>query len=321
MDLYKELYENCVLCPRNCGANRLSGEKGFCNMKAEAHLSCALLHRGEEPPVTGEGGSGTLFFSGCTLGCGFCQNYQISTGGAASPVSSRILAEIMISLQERGAENINLVTATHFIPPVAEAVFTARENGLEIPLLWNSSGYEKPETVELLSGFIDVFLPDVKTLSHILSERLFCVKDYPDYAVSSLLRMAELKKTDVSLTENGKTIREGVMVRHLLLPGEVESTGEFLKWFSENLKGKAILSLMFQYEPAGPQSFPLLPARNVSADEIARVYDYLDRYGIDDGFIQEPEEETEWLPDFENENPFPGGSGGMVWHWKKGFFS
>ena len=310
----KFLYKKCNLCPRKCSVNRLSGEKGFCKTGFEAILSCGLLHYGEEPPITGKGGSGTLFFSGCTLQCKFCQNYQLSreiTGGTAA---SRLLSDIMIALQEKGAENINFVTATHFLPSVFEAVSLAKEQGLKIPLVWNCSGYETEETVEMLLEFIDIFLPDLKTLDPDLSTKLFNAKNYPDFATRAILKMAERKKTDLSLIEKEGKMKEGVIVRHLVLPNEIKNTAAVLKWFSGNVKDKAILSLMFQYEPINADGL-LLPKRRIIEEEVNEVYELLDEYNIDEGFIQEFEEGSLWTPDFTKSKPFPGGKEKPVWHY------
>lgn len=302
-----------------CRVDRTRGEKGFCRAGSETLLSCAVLHGGEEPPVTAAGGSGTLFFAGCTLQCSFCQNHQLSRGMMGSGISDEELARIMVALQEAGAENINFVTASHFIPAIKTASGIARKEGLSIPLLWNTSGYETENSLEILGSFIDVFLPDLKTLNPSLSSRLFRARDYPVYAARAVLKMAEMKKTDFTLIENEGIIRSGVIVRHLVLPGELSSTDEFLKWFAENLMDKAILSLMFQYEPLGSEGEAPLPLRRVSQEEVDAVYEMLDLYEIDDGFIQETDEETQWLPDFENIIPFPGSAKSPVWHWKKGF--
>ena len=317
---YSSLYKKCNLCPRKCNANRLSGEKGFCKTGHEAILSCGLLHYGEEPPVTGSSGSGTLFFAGCTLRCKFCQNYQLSREITGARTDCDLLSDIMIALQEKGAENINFVTATHFLPSVAEAVSIAKNKGLAIPLVWNSSGYETSETVEMLLDFIDVFLPDLKTMDADLSARLFNAKDYPQFAANAILKMADGKKTDYPLIEEQGVIKEGVILRHLVLPGEIKNTQEVLKWFSENVKDKAILSLMFQYEPHEPMD-PLapdrseLPRRRIIEKEVEEVYELLDKYNIDDGFIQEFEEGSLWTPDFTKSMPFPGGKEKPIWHY------
>ncbi len=319
MDFKKSVYEKCNLCPRKCGTDRLAGKTGFCKAGADSLLSCAMLHHGEEPPVTGNGGSGTLFFAGCTLKCGFCQNHQLSHGMMGSTVKDETLADIMAALQEGGAENINLVTATHFIPSVAHAVSLAKKKGLVIPILWNTSGYETEESVEMLLDFVDVFLPDLKTLDPALSARLFRAGDYPEYAAKAVLKMAEGRKTDFELIEKEGIIRSGIIVRHLVLPGEIASTRQFLRWYSENLMEKAMLSLMFQYEPDAVSSPVQLPGRRVSGDEVAIVYNLLDEFDIEEGFIQETDEETEWVPDFEKTSPFPGSKKDPIWHWREGF--
>lgn len=354
--VYK-IYEKCSLCPRQCGVNRFAGESGFCSDRFPAGgsggkvlLSCAMLHFGEEPPVVGPtpgnamSGSGVIFFSDCTLKCKFCQNFQISRESMGRWVDVEELANIMLTLEERGAVNINLVTGTHFVPSIWEAVKIAQGwtgrgsdgSGLTVPILWNSSGYETVETTEKLLNFTDVFLHDIKTLDSDLAGKLFNASDYPIYAAASALKMVEMRELafDKSLSEadmfSGNIIKRGVIVRHLVLPGELDSTKKVLAWFSENLYGRAILSLMFQYEPTADFSTASIDSkgecslfRNVSEEEVAKVYEMLDCYGIDDGFIQELSGDTatlpKWLPDFEKEAPFPGSNQKAVWHWKSGF--
>lgn len=351
------IYKKCSLCPRQCGVNRIAGESGFCTdrfpergSRGKVLLSCAMLHFGEEPPVVGPtpsnavGGSGVMFFSGCTLKCRFCQNFQISRDSMGRWVDVEELANIMLTLEEREAVNINLVTGTHFVPSIEEAVKIAQGwtgrgsdgSGLTVPILWNTSGYETVETVEKLLSFVDVFLHDIKTLDPSLAGKLFNASDYPVCATTSALKMVEMRELafDKSFREadmfSGNTIKRGVIVRHLVLPGELDSTKQVLKWFGGNLYGRAILSLMFQYEPAADFSTALIGnnsdcslARNVSEEEVAMVYEMLDCYGIEDGFIQELSGDTitlpDWLPDFDKEVPFLGSDQKAVWHWKSGF--
>ena len=311
------LYESCVLCPRRCGVNRLKGESGYCGSGTKVSVSCAVLHRGEEPPVTGTGGSGAVFFTGCTLKCSFCQNYQISRGGCGIGIEAQELADIFLSLQKKGAENINLVTGTHFVPGIITALRTAKKQGLTVPVLWNTSGYETADTLKLLSGFIDVFLPDLKTLDSRLSDHFFSAADYPVNAAAAVLKMASLRPLKMKMIEDEKRIKSGTIMRHLVIPGELESTRSVLKWYSENVMDKAVISLMFQYTPnsAGCE----VPEGFISGDEADQVYDMLEKFGIEEGFIQELEDNKMWLPDFTKVKPFAGAESGTVWHWSCGF--
>ena len=240
-----EFYENCSLCPRNCGVNRLREERGYCGESARMKVAWAGLHFGEEPPLIGKGGSGTIFFTGCTLKCDSCQNCQLSRQGLGREISSGELEQLMLRVQEGGAENINLVTATHFAPTIVESVAAARNQGLSIPVVWNSSGYEKLSTLQLLKGTVDVYLPDCKTLDSSLSRPLLGAANYPEVVQPALQRMIE----DKPLTVAEGHLRQGVIVRHLVLPGLLEQSREVLRWFARHLKDRALLSLMFQYTP------------------------------------------------------------------------
>ena len=283
-------------------------------------IASALLHGGEEPPVSGEKGSGTVFFTGCTLQCSFCQNHQISRNKMGEKVSADELAEIFLKLQDKGAENINLVTGTHFIPSVTAALEKARKGGLVIPALWNTSGYETEESVDMLSEQIDLFLPDYKTPDPVFSSEFFNAPDYPDAVFKAVSRMCIHKKTDFSVFATGKMIKQGVIIRHLVMPGYLESTEKFLEIYSENFSDRAILSLMFQYSPAAAGGGDRNPSRSVSETESDRVYELLDFYDIENGFIQELENDNNWVPDFSRKMPFPGAAEkNALWHWKKGF--
>jgi len=319
-----ELYENCSLCPRNCGVNRLREERGYCGESSRVKVAWAGLHFGEEPPLTGKGGSGTIFFTGCTLKCGFCQNRQLSSQGLGREMSSGELQQLMLRIQERGAENINLVTATHFAPTIVESVAAARTQGLSIPMVWNSSGYEKLSTLQLLKGTVDVYLPDCKTLDSSLSRPLMAAANYPEVVQPALLRMIEDKPLIVA---EGR-LRQGVIVRHLVLPGLLEQSLEVLRWFARCLKDRALLSLMFQYTPrlpgsggaaAGKEGRPVDLRRTVNRREYGQLLSWLEELGIEDGFIQEPARKTGWLPDFTQVSPFPEGQAVPIWHYESGY--
>lgn len=310
-DSLLSLYKKCNLCPRACGVDRTAGKLGFCRQSSTMRIACATLHHGEEPPITGKGGSGTIFFTGCTLQCRFCQNHQISRGGIGRDVSIEEFSEICLRLQKAGAENINLVTGTMFIPSIALGIESAKKKGLSIPILWNSSGFETQDAVDILNSFVDVYLPDVKTLNHTFSATFFNALHYPESAKAAVLKMADSKKI---VFKNNKII-SGTIVRHLVIPGYVEMTERFLKWYAQNLKDKALISVMFQYSPKAAEGDGF-PDRTLDKSEIEMVYSYLDESGIEDGFIQEEEITDEWNPDFTKESPFPGSIGKTVWHWK-----
>lgn len=308
----KDIYKNCRLCGRKCGIDRTSHERGFCGESDKMRIACALLHSGEEPPITGEKGSGAVFFTGCTLQCKFCQNHQISREGIGRIVSEEEFAAISLALQKEGAENINLVTGTHFVPSIEAGINLAKEKGLKIPVLWNSSGFEEPEILDIVNSFTDVYLPDLKTLDTNFAAEFFNAPDYPEKAKAALLKMSSDKKLKFS----GSKIISGTIIRHLVIPGYIDMTEEILKWYSENLKEKALISVMFQYSPkaASGKGFPM---RTLTKIEIDMVYSFLEKYKIEEGFIQEEEISDEWDPDFNMLSPFPGAGGKSLWHWKQ----
>jgi len=335
MDLTR-YYVSCNLCPRRCGVNR-HNSAGFCGEGADLRLACASIHRGEEPPISGTGGSGTVFVSGCNLGCVFCQNYQISqsdvkSGVAAAmqgktPPMGRIVsieefARICLTLQEQGAENINIVTGSHAIPALAAGIDAARAIGVQIPVLWNTSSYETTEALELLRGRIDVFLPDLKTLDADIAGRFFNTPNYPAVAVAAIRKMMELAGGSALSGE----MTHGVIIRHLILPGFLESTRRVLRWFADNAMRGALLSLMTQYTPPsidaaahfGNAAPAGIPARYVNESEYETVLGWLDEFGIDDGYCQELVTGSDWLPDFGCLNPFSSELSKPVWHWNSG---
>jgi len=312
----KNFYSNCLLCPQNCGVDRTTGEKGFCGEGAALRIAFAGLHRGEEPPLVGAGGSGTIFVSGCNLGCVFCQNYQISQAGSerlGKEVSAQEFAAICAALRDRGAENFNIVTGSHAVPAIIDGINAARGAGIFLPVLWNSSAYENVATLELLRDYIDIFLPDLKTLDSGIGAKFFNAADYPAAATAAILKMCEM--AEAGAEENAC---KKVIVRHLILPGYLESTRGVLRWFADNVKGRAQLSLMTQYCP--PKLDTLIPVRGQSApqrylskEEYETVIGWLEEFGIEDGFCQELVTGNEWLPDFRKANPFSSELSTPVW--------
>ena len=271
----------------------------------------ATLHRGEEPPLTTGRGSGALFFSGCTLGCLDCQNCQLSRSQVGAPVDTDELARIMLALQEAGAANINLVTGTHFAPSIIESLEQAREQGLTLPTVWNTSGFESAATLELLDPWIDVYLSDIKTLSAESARRLTGRADYPVRVLEALPLMLAGRP----LSYRDEALMRGVVVRHLVMPGGLNESLEVIRIFGEHVGDRALFSLMTQYiDPQKPEAGAKISESGY--DELIRA---LDAAGIDEGFIQEPSDETLWLPDFEADNPFPAEFSQVLWHWKAGF--
>jgi len=312
------LSPSCTLCPRSCGVDRRRGPYGVCGQGEIIRAAWAGLHLGEEPDLVGEKGSGTIFFSGCSLRCASCQNLQISRQGLGAEMSPAQLAALMLRLQEAGAENVNLVTGGHFLPAILNAVNEARRLGLTLPLVWNSSAYETPQAVRALSAEVDFFVPDCKTLDMTVSAALMKAPDYPEVARRAIEAMAAVKP--LRREGPGERLIQGVLVRHLVLPGLLEATRGVLAWFRESLAGRALISVMFQYTPpAQHREIPGLPSlrRGLNPGEVERVRTWLEELGIEEGFIQEAAADAAWLPDFRRPNPFPPGQARPVWHYSE----
>ena len=290
-------YLNCKLCPRRCGVNR-SEKNGFCGETEKLHVARASLHMWEEPPISGKNGSGTVFFSGCNLGCVFCQNHEIAHEHKGKEISPEQLAEIFLTLQKMGAANINLVTAVHFIPHVIRALDLAKENGLSIPTVYNSSGYESEETLRLLRGYIDVYLPDYKYRSHLLAERFSRAKDYPEIAECALREMV-LQTGPCVFDENGM-IKKGVIVRHLVLPAHTDDSMAVLEYLYKTYGDSIYISIMNQYTPMRKyEAYPEL-SRKLTSYEYGKVIKFAEKLGIKNGFLQSGETAKEsFIPSFD----------------------
>ncbi|MDR1301012.1 MAG: 4Fe-4S cluster-binding domain-containing protein [Treponema sp.] len=314
-------YTPCTLCPRNCGTDRLGGKTGYCGETAALRIAAACIHRGEEPPITGAGGSGTIFISGCNLGCGFCQNYQISQEGMGKALTGEAFAGLCLALQQQQAENINLVTGSHAVPALAAGIHLARSQGLALPVLWNSSAYERLETLALMESALDVYLPDLKTLDPVLGNRFFHASDYPEHAEKAILWMLEKRRLRFNAA---KSLVSGVIIRHLVLPDYLESTKAVLHWFAEKAQGKALLSVMMQYTPILRNTCKENPGpgkldRYVHTKEYEQVLGWFDTFAITEGFYQELVPDTGWVPDFNRFQPFSSELAHPVWHWKEGY--
>lgn len=247
----KKPYECCRLCPRNCGVDREHGRIGFCGMSSVPRAARSALHFWEEPPISGDSGSGAIFFSGCTLRCVFCQNHEISTGGFGLEVTPARVARMMLELEGQGAVNINLVTALHFAPTVREAVLRAREMGMSLPVVCNTGGYELVDTIRAMSDIVDVWLPDFKYADGDLARKLSAAGDYPEVAAAALAEMVSSVESAGGRVVDEQTglMRRGVIVRHLMLPGHLDDTLAALGRIWEVAGNSADLSLMNQYTP------------------------------------------------------------------------
>lgn len=287
-------YKRCTLCPRECGADRYIST-GFCGERAVTRIARAELHFWEEPCLSLKGGSGAVFFSGCDLRCGFCQNYPISSGHKGFELTERQLADTFLRLQDMGAENIDLVTPTHFVPGIIEALDLVKDK-LTVPVIYNCGGYEKPETIELLRGYADIFLPDLKYYSSELSLKLSKAKDYFDYSSSSLKKMLEIAGKPVY--DGDGRLKRGVIVRHLVLPGQRKDSLELVRWLRETFSPDEILvSLMSQFTPVYKAN-ELGLNRRVTTFEYNSVLKAVEEAGFDGFFQERSAASDEYIPEF-----------------------
>lgn len=281
------------MCPRMCGADRRHG-RGFCGCGAEAVVAKVMLHMWEEPVISGTRGSGAIFFSGCNLRCSYCQNRDISRAETGRRMSAEELADVMLDLQARGAHNVDLITATPRLPETLEALELARSRGLTVPVVYNTSGYERPEAIDLLAPYVNVWLPDFKYASSLPAAKYSSAPDYPEVAMRAIDRMTELAGPPV--VENG-LMRSGVIVRHLMLPGYRHDTEAALHIFAERWKGRALLSLMRQYTPEFADPDCDLK-RRVTSFEYSSALRLAERLGLE-GFFQDAASATDaYTPDF-----------------------
>ncbi|MBQ6536508.1 MAG: radical SAM protein [Firmicutes bacterium] len=290
----------CTLCPRACGARRDEGERGLCGANNELRVARASLHMWEEPPLSGTKGSGTVFFSGCSLRCVYCQNRDVSQGEAGKPISVQRLSEIFLEQQERGAHNLNLVTGDHYIPQILDALADARARGCNLPVVWNCSGYQSLDSLRLLEGAVDIWLADFKYLSKERAERYSEAPDYPEVAWSAAEEMFR-QQPEASFDSDG-IMRKGVIFRHLLLPGGLEDSKDVMRKLFSRFGNRVWYSLMSQYTPMpGLEVFPELQ-RRVNAAEYDELVDFCVDLGMENAFVQEGEAATEsFIPAFDGE--------------------
>ena len=288
-------YTACSLCARNCLVDRTSGEVGYCRMTADCRIARAALHMWEEPIISGDRGSGTVFFVGCSLGCIYCQNRAISRGECGRVVSISELADTYLALESEGAHNINLVTPTHFTPSIIESVKEARERGLSVPVVYNTSSYDSVETIRMLSDTVDIFLPDLKYYRSATAKKYSFSADYPEIARAAIDEM--VKSRPEPIIEDG-IMKSGVVVRILLLPGLLAEAKLNLKYLYDTYKDSIYISLMSQYTPMDGMPRPL--DRRVTRAEYRELVDYAVSLGVKNAFTQERESAIEsFIPDFD----------------------
>ena len=290
--------KQCEICAHKCGINRLDGKIGRCKAKDKIKIALYSTHNFEEPCISGTKGSGTVFFSNCNLKCIFCQNYEISQKGRGKEITIEELARIFLKQQEKGVENINLVTPTSYVVQIIEAIKIARKNGLRIPIVYNTNGYENVDTIKMLDGYIDVYLPDLKYVDDELGKKYSKVENYFEIATKAILEMQkQVGKTKVN--ENG-VIKKGIIVRHLVLPGNIENSKKILKWLKENLNEENYVSVMAQYFPTylvkEKEEYEELN-RKLTKDEWRNIENFIDELDFKNGYIQElGEHEEEYVP-------------------------
>lgn len=293
----KNLYEKCILCPRKCGANRAYGEIGVCGADSAIYAARAALHHWEEPIISGKNGSGTVFFSHCSLKCVFCQNREISAENAFGlPLTTVQLAQTFLNLQSQGAHNINLVSATHYVPSIISAIELARKKGLSLPIVYNSSGYELISTLQMLRGYVDIYLPDYKYYSSYYAKKYSNAEDYHDYVVPALEEM--LYQTGKPAYTADGMLQKGTIIRHLMLPGLSGDTAQVLRDIAVRFGDVPLVSLMRQYTPFEMEAYAEIN-RMITDDEYQQSCDFFISLGLA-GFFQEKETAKQsFIPHFD----------------------
>lgn len=285
----------CNLCPRQCGVHR-DIALGWCRSGSKMHINTWQLHHGEEPVISGTRGSGTIFFSHCNLRCVYCQNFPISQGGLGSDYTVEEVADIMLQLQDAGAHNINLVTPTHFSAQLQQCIISAKAHGLSIPIVWNTSSYERPKVLAELEGLVDIYLADLRYCDGRISDRYSAAPDYPPVARAAIREMMR-QVGNLKIDDNGMA-RRGVLIRLLMLPGNINHVEKSLQWIADELGPTTPVSLLAQYYPAGEACLHPELNRGITAEEYAIATDKLEELGMTEGFVQEVAMSPEWTPDF-----------------------
>lgn len=289
------MLNQCNLCPHNCGVNRKNGKIGRCKATDKVKIALYSTHDFEEPCISGEHGSGTVFFSNCNLSCKFCQNYEISQLGKGKEITIDRLAEILLIQQEKGVENINLVTPTSYVPQIIEAIKIAKSKGLKLPIVYNTNSYENIETIKMLKGYIDIYLPDLKYTDNDIAKKYSGIDNYFEVATNAIKEM--INQVGVPEFSKQGIMQKGVMIRHLVLPNNIKNSKKVLKWISENLPKNILISVMAQYFPTYKAKEDETINRKLTTEEWAEIEDYIEELGIENGYIQElGEHEEEYVP-------------------------
>lgn len=290
--------EKCSICPHECKCDRNDGKIGRCKASNKVKIALYSTHNFEEPCISGKNGSGTVFFSNCNLNCVYCQNYEISQQGKGKEISIEELANIFLKQQENNVENINLVTPTSYILQIIEAIKISKQKGLTIPIVYNTNSYEKVETLKLLEGYVDVYLPDLKYADDKLAKQYSKVENYFCIATKAIKEM--VRQVGTPKFDKRGCIKKGVVVRHLVLPNEIENSKEVLKWLKKNLPNEIYISVMAQYFPTYKAKEISELNRKLTKCEWEQIEDYIEKLKIENGYIQElGEHEEEYVPNWE----------------------
>lgn len=290
----KEL-NSCTICPHNCKINRNNGQIGRCRSGDKVKIALASVHNYEEPCISGKNGSGTIFFSNCNLSCIYCQNYKISQLGKGYELSVEELANIMLKQQEKGVNNINLVTPTMYVYQIIEAIKIARKRGLKIPIIYNTNGYENVKTIQDLNGYVDIYLPDLKYYSNEISKKYSKIDNYFKYATEAIKEMYKQVGSPI-FDENG-IIKKGLIIRHLVLPNHLQNSKHILKWIKENMPEDTYVSVMAQYFPTYKAKEDNLINRKLNKKEYREIEEFLYTLNLENGYMQElGEHEEEYVP-------------------------
>lgn len=292
-----EILTKCTICPHNCEIDRMQGQIGRCKSKDTVKIGLYSTHNFEEPCISGKKGSGTVFFSNCNMNCVFCQNYEISQQGKGKEITVEELADIFIKQQENDVENINLVTPTSYVPQIIEAIKIAKEKGLKIPIVYNTNGYEKVETLKMLEGYIDIYLPDLKYSDNLLAKRLSKVDNYFEIATDAIKEM--YRQVGNPIFDEDGIMQKGMIIRHLVLPNHILNSRRVLKWINDNMNG-VYVSVMAQYFPTYKAKEIDDINRKLTKEEYEQIENYLYRLDLKNGYIQElGEHEEEYVPKWE----------------------
>ncbi len=291
-------YEKCQICPHECKVNRIQGKIGRCKCNDKIKIALASVHMYEEPCISGKNGSGTVFFSNCNMNCKFCQNYEISQNGKGREIEISELAKIFIDLQNKNVHNINLVTPTTYVYQIIEAIKIARKQGLKIPIIYNSNGYEKVETLKVLEGYIDIYLPDLKYYSDEIAKKYSKVDRYFEIATKAIKEM--IRQVGIPIFDENGMIQKGVMIRHLVLPNHLQNSKNILRWIKENIDENVYINVMAQYFPTYKAKEDELINRKLTRKEYKEIQKYFYLLNFKNGYIQElGEHEEEYVPNWE----------------------